>query len=67
MSAFALIAAKPPVRAGDVVLYLRNARRMFVESVERRTVYCAWMGENGELVRGMYSVDWLVPKGMALA
>lgn len=67
MSAFALTAPKPPVRAGDVVLYLRNARRMFVEGIERRTVYCAWMDESGNLQRGMYCVDWLVPKGMALA
>ena len=58
---------KPPVRPGDVVLHLRNARRMFVESVERRIVFCAWMDERGELHRGMYGIDWLVPKGMALA
>lgn len=58
---------KPEVRPGDVVLHLRNARRMFVESVERRTVFCAWLGEDGALQRGMYCVDWLIPKRMALA
>lgn len=67
MSATAIIPAKPPVRPGDVVLHLRNARRMFVESVERRTVFCAWLDEGGTLQRGMYCVDWLIPKGMALA
>lgn len=58
---------KPPVKAGDIVLHLRNARRMFVESVERRIIFVAWMDECGELHRGAYGVDWVVPKGMALA
>ena len=58
---------KPEVRPGDIVLHLRNARRMFVESVERRIIFVAWMDETGELHRGAYGVDWIVPKGMALA
>ena len=58
---------KPEVKAGDIVLHLRNARRMFVESVERRVIFCAWLDSTGTLHRGMYGVDWLVPKGMALA
>lgn len=60
-------AIKPPVRPGDIVRHLRSARRMFVESVERRIIFCAWMDEAGEIHRGAYGVDWLVPKGMALA
>ena len=58
---------KPEVRPGDIVLHLRNARRMFVEAVERRVIFVAWMDETGELHRGAYGIDWVVPKGMALA
>lgn len=58
---------KPPVKPGDIVLHLRNARRMFVESIERRIIFVAWMDELGELHRGAYGIDWVVPKGMALA
>ena len=58
---------RPPVKAGDIVLHLRNARRMYVESIDRRVIFCAWMDEVGNIHRGMYGVDWLVPKGMALA
>jgi hypothetical protein len=60
-------AIRPPVRAGDIVLHLRSARRLFVESVDRRVVFCAWLDELGELHRGAYGVDWLVPHGVALA
>ena len=49
------------------MLHLRNARRMFVESVERRIIFVAWMDSAGELHRGAYGIDWVVPKGMALA
>lgn len=58
---------RPPVKSGDIVLHLRNARRMYVESVDRRIIFCAWMDETGEIHRGAYGVDWLVPRGMALA
>jgi hypothetical protein len=67
VSATAIILAKPPVRAGDVVLHLRNAQRLYVESVERRVAYCVWFGSAGELLSGAYGVDWLIPQGMALA
>lgn len=60
-------AIKPEVKPGDIVLHLRNARRMFVESVERRIIFVAWMDAQGELHRGAYGIDWIVPKGMALA
>lgn len=56
---------RPPIKSGDIVL--RNARRLFVESIDHRIVFCAWMDEAGEIHRGAYGVDWLVPKGMALA
>ena len=59
-------AIKPEVKPGDIVLHLRNARRMFVESVERRIIYCAWHDAEG-LHRIAYGIDWIVPKGMALA
>lgn len=58
---------KPELKAGDVVLHLRNARRMLVEDVQRRIVFCAWLDEAGEIHRSAFGVDWLVPKGMALA
>ena len=52
---------------GSIVHHLKSARRMFVESVERRVVFCAWFDETGELRRCAYGVDWLVPQGMAIA
>ena len=58
---------RAPLKSGDVVLHLRCGRSMFVESVDRRVVYCAWYDATGELHRGAYGVDWLVPRGMALA
>jgi hypothetical protein len=58
--------SKPMVRAGDVVLYLRNARRMYVEKVEGLSAFVAWY-DGGELCRGWYGARWLVPSGVALA
>jgi hypothetical protein len=67
VSATAITLVKPPVRAGDIVLHLRSARRLFVESIDKRIVFCAWLDEAGNIHRGAYGVDWLVPRGMALA
>ncbi len=52
---------------GSIVAHIKSARRMFVESTERRIVYCAWLDTDGVLRRGAYGVDWLAPHGMALA
>lgn len=55
------------MRAGDVVRHLRSARRLFVESVDGRCVYCAWFDVDGNMRRTAYGIAWLVAEGTALA
>ena len=55
------------MRPGSIVHHLRSARRMFIESIDGRVVFCAWFDSAGELHRGAYGIDWVCPVGMALA
>lgn len=55
------------MKAGDVVHHLRSARRLFVESVDGRVVFCAWFTTDGALHRTAYGVSWLVEKGTGIA
>jgi len=55
------------IQRGDIVHHLRTAQRLYVEGVEGRVIFCAWYTPDGELHRGAYGINWMVPKGTGLA